>query len=212
MKIRSVLFSAIAVTAAALSVPVQAAPVMYGADLSGAAEAPPNSSTAFGATLVTIDLAVGSAGQMIVNSVFFGLGSGTTAAHIHCCTATPFTGTAGVATTTPTFAGFPLGATGGAYNQVLDLGAASTYNAAFVTSVGGSLTAARDALIAGLNAGTSYFNIHTVNFPNGEIRGFLSPLAAVPEPGTVALLGGGLLLLAVVSRRQRGGMLALRTR
>lgn len=205
---RSAFFSALAVAAAALSLPAQAVPVTYGAILSGPAESPPNSSTGAGTALVTIDLAIG---QMTVDATFFGLGSGVTASHIHCCTTTPLTGTAGVATMTPTFPGFPSGVTAGGYHQVFDLNLPSTYNAAFVTAQG-SLAAARDALIAGLNAGTSYFNIHTTNFPNGEIRGFLTPTAAVPEPGTVALLGGGLLLMAFVVRRQRGVLVALRPR
>jgi hypothetical protein len=42
--------------------------------------------------------------------------SGTnTASHVHCCLAVPFTGTAGVAATTPTFPGFPPGVTSGRY-------------------------------------------------------------------------------------------------
>ena len=35
--------------------------------------------------------------------------------------------------------------------------------------------------------GQAYFNIHTVNFGGGEIRGFL--ITPVPEPGTLVLTG-----------------------
>ena len=105
-----------------------------------------------------------------VNVSFSGLTSGTTASHIHCCVAPP--GNAGVATTTPTFPGFPLGVTAGTYNQTFDMTAATSYNPAFVTANGG-VAAAEAALFAGLQTGQAYLNIHTSMFPGGEIRGFL---------------------------------------
>lgn len=40
--------------------------------------------------------------------------------------------------------------------------------------------------------GGLYFQVHTLNFPNGELRGQLLP---VPEPGTLALIGMGSILL-----------------
>ena len=60
--------------------------------------------------------------------------------------------------------------------------------------------AAFAALTTGAAAGKAYFNIHTLNFPGGEIRGFLAP---VPEPETYALMHGGLGLLAVAARRRQ---------
>jgi hypothetical protein len=73
---------------------------------------------------------------MFIDVSFSGLLGTTTASHIHCCTPTPLSGTAGVATTTPTFAGFPLGVTSGTYMNTLDLTLASSYNPAFVTANG----------------------------------------------------------------------------
>jgi hypothetical protein len=124
------------------------------------------------------------------------------AAHIHCCLPSPFlTGVnVGVATTVPAFVGFPLGVTSGSYtSQVFDLTQALIYNPAFVTLQGG-IPQAEAALVAGIQNGGTYFNIHTVNFGGGEIRGFLSK---VPEPATLYLMGFGLIALAEIIRRRR---------
>jgi hypothetical protein len=120
---------------------------------------------------------------------FSGLLSPTTASHIHCCTAAPLTGNAGVATQTPTFINFPLGVTSGTYNNLFDLGAASTYNPAFVTANGGSVSTAESVFLAGLAADETYLNIHTSQFPGGEIRGYLVATSPVPEPGGLGVVG-----------------------
>ena len=58
---------------------------------------------------------------MRVESTFSGLTGITTASHIHCCTAVASTGTAGVATQTPSFVGFPLGVTSGTFDSTFDM-------------------------------------------------------------------------------------------
>lgn len=127
---------------------------------------------------------------------FSGLSGTTTAAHIHAPTAVAGTGTAGVATTTPTFAGFPLGVRSGSYNTTLDLTLASSYRAAFITNNGGTTAGAETALISSFNAGTAYFNIHTSTFGGGEIRAFATPVPwetdALPVVGTTLLFGFGI--------------------
>jgi CHRD domain/PEP-CTERM motif len=164
--------------------------------LSGPNEFPPNASAGTGTALVTYDT---SAETLHVQVSFSGLSGTTTASHIHCCTATPFTGTAMVATTVPTFAGFPLGVTSGTYDNTLDLTMASSFNPSFVTAHGGTLAGAEAALAAGFLNGTTYLNIHTNVVPSGEIRGFLRP---VPEPSTLFLLGSGLLGLTARARKK----------
>jgi len=123
--------------------PSDAAPVSYFATLTGPGESPPNASPGTGFAEVDFD---GIANTLHVHVAFSGLLGTTTASHIHAPTLSPGTGTAGVATTTPTFAGFPLGVTSGTYDTTLDLTLASSYNPAFVTANGGTTAGAETAL------------------------------------------------------------------
>ena len=188
--------------AALAALPLAAHEVEYQATLSGAAESPPNASPGTGFADVTIDLDLAT---MHVEVSFSGLLSTTTASHIHCCTAVPGEGTAIVATTTPSFPDFPAGVMSGTYDRVFDLSDAATYNPAFITANGGTVSGAMNALLAGLDAGQAYLNIHTVEFPAGEIRGFLAEVPApIPEPETYALMLAGLAGVGLVARRRKG--------
>jgi len=175
----------------------QAIPIVYQATLSGAAENPPNASLGTGSALVTYDPV---AQTLSYDVVFSDLSGPTTAAHIHCCVAAP--GNAGVATTTPSFPGFPLGVTSGSFMAVFDLTDTASFNAVFINNNGGTAAGAEAALATGLANGQAYFNIHTSAFPSGEIRGFL---ASVPEPATLLLLGLGLTALTLSQARARRG-------
>ena len=166
---------------------VFAVPITYTTLLSGLNENPSNASPATGSASVTIDTI---AHLLTVNITFTGLQTNTTASHIHCCVAAP--GNVGVATQTPTFVGFPLAVTSGSYSNTFDTTLTSSFNASFVTNNGGTAAGAEAALANGLAAGRAYVNIHTVGFPGGEIRGFLTP-----EPGSFVLLGAGLAGLAL---------------
>jgi hypothetical protein len=172
---------------------------VFTANLSGPAESPPNASPGTGFGTVTLNTVLNT---MRVQVSFSGLTGTTTASHIHSPVLVPG-GNAGVATQTPTFIGFPLGVTSGVYDQTFDLTASATYNPAFVTANGGTVTGARNALVSGISAGQAYLNIHTTTFGGGEIRGFLTAVA--PEPGSMALIGGlGLIgLPGLVARRRR---------
>lgn len=166
----------------------------FSAILSGANEVPPV--VTLGTGFATVDLD-DVAHTLTVHAEFSGLGSGTTAAHIHCCQ--PLGTNAGVATLQPAFPGFPLGVTSGNFTSVLDLLMLTSYNAPFVAANGGTAAGAEAALTAGLKAGQSYFNIHTAGNPGGEIRGQL-----VPEPGILGLLALGLGAGLLAARRRRG--------
>jgi len=164
---------------------------VFDAILNGPSESPPVASSGVGFGLVTYDSTLNT---LQVQVLFAGLTSGTTASHIHAPTTNALTGTAGVATTVPAFLGFPIGVTSGSYSNTLDLTLASSYNPAYITANGGTPATAQAALVAAMFADKSYLNIHTVNFPNGEIRGFLVP---IPEPSAVALMGLGVAGIAV---------------
>lgn len=176
-----------------------AAVTTYTAILSGPQEAPPNTSTAMGATVVRFD----AASHMLEVDVAFGSLLGTsTAAHIHCCTDTAGAGTAPVMTELPSFTGFPLGVHSGAYSHVFDTSLSSTWNPAFIASHGGTTTGAESAFAMGLGSGTAYLNIHSTAYPDGEIRGFLQA-PPVPEPASIAMLGLGVPAVLLAARRRR---------
>ncbi|HLB14863.1 MAG TPA: CHRD domain-containing protein [Burkholderiales bacterium] len=165
--------------------------------MDGPSEFPAVPSPGIGFATVDIDTILHT---MDVHADWSGLVGTTTVAHIHCCVAPDAAvPTAGVATTTPTFPGFPAGVTAGTYDASFDLTMASSFNPAFVTAHGGTVAGAEDAFIDGLLAGQAYFNIHTTFRAGGEIRGFL-----VPEPGIIGLLGLGLGAAFMATRRRRG--------
>lgn len=159
--------------------------ITYVASLSGSAESPPNASPATGFTTVTVDTI---AQTMRVQVQFQDLLGPNTACHIHVINGPGDGNTSDtlgpVATTTPTFVGFPTGAISGTYDNTLDLTQAGSYRGGWITDSGGTTVAASAQLLAGIAEGRAYLNVHSSVFPGGEIRGFLQ----VPEPASLTLL------------------------
>jgi hypothetical protein len=175
------------------------APISYSAILNGQNESPPNASTGTGFTFVTIDT---DAHSLFVSVNFAGLVGTTTTSpsHIHCCTDVPFVGRVGGGAT-EIFPGFPIGVTSGSYSMSFDETLLANFNPAFVAENGGTAAGAEAALALGLAQGRAYLNIHTTFLLGGEIKGFLVPAAAVPEPASFLLAGAS--LAAVVIHRRR---------
>jgi CHRD domain len=171
----------------------QAATFIFRSDLTGPNEAPPNASPGTGTAFVTLDDMLNT---MRVQVNFSGLQGSTVAAHIHSATAVAGNGNAGVATTIPAFLGFPIGVTSGSYDGTFDMTLPTSYNPSFIMANGGTSASAQTALFNGIQTGKAYLDIHTIVFPAGEIRGFLTP---IPTP---ALLPG-LIGMGVATWRKR---------
>lgn len=138
---------------------------------------------------------------LYIDASWAGLSGTTNNAHIHCCTASPTTGTAGVALATGgILPGFPLGVSEGSYTRLIDLTQAGNYSAGFVTASGGTAAGAEARLISNLASGNAYFNIHSTTFGGGEVRSFVT---VVPEPGTYAMMLAGLAGMTLLARRRR---------
>ncbi|MHB8867174.1 MAG: CHRD domain-containing protein, partial [Pirellulaceae bacterium] len=164
----------------------QAELIFYTALLQGSSENPANASPGIGVATVGYDPVEHT---LAVTAIYANLSATVTAAHIHAPTAVsglsvPPSEVPNVppATMTPSFTDFP-DTTSGVYARVFDSDVASTYNASFITNFGGgTVEGAEAAFAASLAAGTAYFNIHTLEFPGGEIRGFFQQVQPVPEP------------------------------
>jgi CHRD domain/PEP-CTERM motif len=184
MKKLHVLALAAAAAATLTALPASALVVTLSTVLSSAGEPVPTS-TATGAAIVSFDTV---ASTVTVLLSFAGLANATPFGHIHCCTTTPGTGSAGVLLPfDTTFGGavFPAASTG-SYISVATL-PFGTFNTLFNGAV----------------AGKAYVNIHTPGtYGSGEIRGFL-PVTAVPEPSTYGLMFSGLAAVVLLARRRK---------
>jgi hypothetical protein len=147
----------------------QATIFQFDAYLDGLQETPPNGSPGTGYGSLFLDDTTGN--WSVTNGVFSDLTASANNAHIHG----------------------PAAAGSGPAGVIAPL----TFDPATSGTWGGSGTFTA-AQMADLQNSLYYVNIHSGNFPGGEIRG---QLLLVPEPSPVALVGLGLALLAVGRRR-----------
>ena len=180
-----------------VSATATAAVTTYRSTMSGPGESPPNASPGAGIAMIVID---DLARTLSLSMPFSALLGGAVAAHLHCCTAEPLIGSAPIAIP---FNDFPFGQRSGSYWHVFNLADAATYTPAFLSAHGGTADAASTFLLNGITANEAYLNIHTPNYPAGEIRGFLVALA-VPEPASWLMFGVGLAGLGLYARRKQG--------
>lgn len=162
----------------ALSTLAKADTITFTATLSPVNEVPPKDTNVFkgtGTATVVLDTVTGKG---TITLSFSGLSGAFTGGHIHCC--------AGPGATAPVIVPFDTFFVGSANNT-----AGTLTNFAF------TLTAAQ---VTAMINGQTYVNIHTAANGGGEIRGQLN---AVPEPGTLLLLGAGLVSVAGKLRKRR---------
>jgi len=163
----------------AFSAGIASAQTTWHAILSGLNENPANGSPGTGLGTLVLNAAQN---QITVDESWSGLTTNATASHIH--------GPGGVGIGGPTnapvlfpFSGVTATTSGAIPEQTFAISAAQ---------------------VTMLQNGYLYFNVHSVNFPGGEIRGQIVP---VPEPSTMALFGlgaGGLIFWMRRRTRARG--------
>ncbi len=172
--LKSLRTAAVAVLVAGASASAAQAQTSFVSFLNGAQEAPtPRVTPAFGNGTVLMNAA---RTQITINLTFQGLLAPLTIAHIH------------------------NGAVGISGPVIIDIRNLITTTA---DGSGGSImNAVLNIDMAQANvllSGNGYFNLHTTQFPAGEIRGQIN---VVPEPSTYLLMATGLGGLVLVARRR----------
>jgi hypothetical protein len=174
----------VSVVGCVVAVPALSAPQLFIATLTGDQEVPAVTTTAFGTARFIVDdqtgafsLSVEAYGISLADVTFTTGGlrfapAGGGPFHIH-------TGALGV--NGPIAVRFPEASN---YSDIPGGLAISATGAGLNFGTGATLS----SVLAALNSGGAYFNLHTLAFPSGQIRGQIS----VPEPASLSLLLVGL--------------------
>ncbi|HYW51840.1 MAG TPA: CHRD domain-containing protein [Gemmatimonadaceae bacterium] len=172
---RSLRTAAVAVAVAAAAASSAQAQTSFTSFLNGAQEAPtPRVTPAFGNGTVLLNAA---RTQITINLSFQGLLAPITIAHIH---------------------NGPVGVSGPVIIDIRDfITTAPDLRSGSIMNAVINVTPEQANILL---AGNGYFNIHTTQFPAGEIRGQIN---VVPEPSTYLLMATGLGGLVVFARRRR---------
>jgi hypothetical protein len=155
-----------------------AAILLGSATLSGSQEVPANTSTASGTGTFTYDTATNTLSDVLIEvDGILTTDLVTSYAHIHEA---------------------PAGSNGPIIVHLWDIGTLTATATGFTLFV--ASTTVTDAQEASLLAGNTYFNIHTLTFRGGEIRG---QIAVTPIPAALPLLATALGGIGLVAWRRR---------
>lgn len=158
MRVQSLTLFVAAVALATACESSTEAKITYTANLTGAQEQPPNSSTGTGTWTGTLD----ENNVLTYTLSFTGLGSNSILAHIH--------GPAATAVNADVIVDFNVAASG----RLITLGAPSGSGSGTVTLTAATAltaTVTGDSLRKLLNSGNAYVNVHSSLIGSGELRG-----------------------------------------
>lgn len=180
------------------AIPMAANAVVYqfNASLSAANELHPVDSPATGVATLFYDTADNT---YDFSMSVFNLTGPATAFHIHGAATATETATVRVGLDSAPFVNLKSGGT-------LLVGGSGVAAPALIAATASSGTNAGHpamSFLEMLQGQLAYVNVHTAMFGAGEVRGQLVQVAVVPEPGTYALMLGGLAAVGFLARRRK---------